>query len=201
MSNNALWGQATHTLTLIGQQNPNQAHIKTLHDGPLTDLLEGIMQGKLPDRDKIREFYGLTPLELRIIVDYAESLEEMIAAGNYDWKNSDITPEHFPILGKGKVELKPHLIHFNRVIDSDDVLKSPEMIGKRPGKIEELLAFGKTYPEMQRKFPVVALGSVAGLDGHRRVACLDEGRSERELYLNWRVDGWDESCRFLAFDE
>lgn len=59
----ALWSQANHTLTLIGQQHPTAGHIKVLHDGALTDLVQAIMNGSLPNRDEVRAFYGLPPIE------------------------------------------------------------------------------------------------------------------------------------------
>ncbi len=61
MSINKLsWSQAKQTITLIEQQDPNSEHIKQLHDGLLTDLIQGIVFGKLPSRYEIRSFYGLS---------------------------------------------------------------------------------------------------------------------------------------------
>jgi hypothetical protein len=134
-------------------------------------------------------------------VDYAQTLDQMIEGGTYDWKSNNITAKLFPIVGEGEVDLKPYLIHFNCFIDSDDAEKELETMGKRPGKIEELLAFGKTYPEVQWKFPIVALGSVAEIDGDLRVAYLGRDGSKRELRLFWRSRGWRDLCRFLAFDK
>ena len=45
-----------------------------------------------------------------ISVDYSETLEQMIAAGRYDWKNSDLTAKRFPIKGKGIVEFEAMLV-------------------------------------------------------------------------------------------
>lgn len=124
------------------------------------------------------------------IVDYDMNLEAMIAAGNYDWKNDDITTKRFPIVGKGKVEFEDTIFHFDCNISSEDVVK--EIIAadtKNPwelGKIENILAYGAKNPEEQRKFPIVGLGSVGGVGGNRRVPCLDGD------------GGWSADVRFLG---
>lgn len=135
-----------------------------------------------------------------IIVDYSQTLEQMIAAGNYDWKNSDITSDHFPIKGTGTVELEGQLVHFGRSMSSEAVIAELNKMGLRPGTVEEILAFGAKYPEKQRQFPIVGLGSAwRGPDGSRRVVCLGGRGRERDLDLRWFGNDWDGYCRFLAF--
>lgn len=199
MSNVALWTQANHTLTLIGQRNPSAEHIKVLHDGYLSDVVEAIVLGTVPARDEFRKILGLPPLELWITVNRGLSLKEMITAGEYDWVNPEITPERFPITGTGENKLKAEIIHFNCDMSSEDVVAKLDKVGLRPGSIEELLAFGATFPDMQRKFPIVALGSSARVDGRRRVAFLYGGDSGRGLNLDYWGDGWGGFYRFLAF--
>lgn len=38
-----------------------------------------------------------------VTLDYGQSLDQMIAAGNYDYRNDYITAENFPVNGEGKV--------------------------------------------------------------------------------------------------
>lgn len=135
-----------------------------------------------------------------ITIDYEQSLEEMVKAGAYDWKNSDITSEHFLIDGNGVVERTTDLVHFNRSISTDDALAELDKQGFRPATIEELLAFGSTNPEIQRQFPIIALGSVwTSRHGSRFVTYLDRDGSRRRLGLYWFVDDdWYDDCRFLA---
>ncbi|MBU4315415.1 hypothetical protein KJ673_03345, partial [Patescibacteria group bacterium] len=69
----------------------------------------------------------------------------------------------------------------------------------RPGKIEELLAFGATYPEVQRQFPIICLGSSwVDRGGRRHAPFLSGYGSGRELRLGWCGSVWDGYCRFLA---
>ncbi len=139
----------------------------------------------------------------RVIVNYSQTLEQMIAAGHYDQKNSDITEEHFPIppLKRGKEEVAIELVPFpfNRDIESDYVIRELDKAGLRPAELPELLAFGAAYPEKQREFPIVALGSVwQGSDGFCYVVYLRGCAGWRDLRLDWWNLGWRSYCRFAA---
>jgi hypothetical protein len=126
----------------------------------------------------------------------------MIAAGHYDWKNDDITAKRFPIVGVGTVELEAKLFHLNRDISSDAAerfIKADDKANPwESAKIEHLLSFGEKFPDEQRKYPIVALGSVAEVGGYRYVSNLFKDDSKRRLDLIWRGLGWGASCRFLA---
>lgn len=135
-----------------------------------------------------------------VSINYGLSLEEMIAAGRYDWKNDDITAKHFPERGEGVSDIEIQLVHFNRVMgSSDEVIREFDKMGLRPASIEELLAFGAKYPDVQRQFPIVALKSLwRRLRGHRYVPYLDRNVHERCLYLYVFEGGWYENYRFAA---
>ena len=135
----------------------------------------------------------------RLVVDYAQSLAQMIAAGRYDYANSDITSGNFPTTANdGKQEVVVELAHFGRDMESDAVLKKFEARGLRAATLPELLAFGATYPEKQREFPIVALGSVRRRDVDRVVPYLNGDGSKRLLYLSWIDNRWNGRCRFAA---
>ncbi len=132
-------------------------------------------------------------------VDYGMSLADMIKAGKYDWVNDDITVEHFPITGSGKVEVSFELVHLNKSISSKEVLLHMEKNNLRPATLAELLAFGAKYPEKQREFPIIALGSSwVNRDGNRRVPYLYGYDSERYLDLSWFGGAWVVYYGFLA---
>jgi hypothetical protein len=126
-----------------------------------------------------------------------DSLKEMIAAGRYDWVNSDITAKRFgpETLSLGQ---EPKLFHFDRDISSEDAIAEMEKQGYRPATLGDLLKFGAENSEEQRKFPIVALGSVARVGGDRDVAYLGRSASGRSLDLYWFDDVWPRHCRFLA---
>lgn len=131
-----------------------------------------------------------------VTIDSALSLQEMIAAGRYDWVNDDITPECFPIQRSGTKTTEIALVHRNKTVESQPLIDELDREGYRPATIEELLALGAKYPDLQREYPIVALGSVAEVGGGRCVVCLDRWRDERGLDLLWFGSEWFEICRF-----
>ncbi len=141
---------------------------------------------------------GVTQQNNVLPIDYRMSLQQMIAAGNYDWVNGDITTQRFPHAQDGQTEITVELIHFDRTISSEDAIDELRHRGLRPATIAELLAYGARFPEEQRKFPIIALGSVAGLGGGRDVPSLDGCGGGRDLGLDWWDGGWGGDCRFLA---
>jgi hypothetical protein len=133
-----------------------------------------------------------------ITVDYRKSLDAMVEAGRYDWVDSDITEKHFPVK-PGHADVSIELVHFDRVMETDDVLAELDRRGLRPATLPELLAFGAKYPEKQREFPVVALASVwRNLHGGRYAPCLWGFAEERSLSLRWLDGGWGARYRFAA---
>lgn len=190
-------GQLGSLATLIEAKGKDHQGLQALlTNGALADLIEA--DPTQIDREALRKALGLTPLDLQFFVDYGMTLEQMIAAGNYDWKNDDITAKRFPLSGTGKVAFEPKLFHFDRDISSENAIKEMEKDGFRPAKIEELLAYGAILPEEQRKYPIVALGSVAKIGGIRHVACLGRNGSRRRLSLSWFGLDWDGDYRFLG---
>jgi len=132
-------------------------------------------------------------------VDYRRSVEDGVKAGRYNWVSSDITSRNFPTKRKGTAEVAVELIHFNRYVSTNEALRELDGMGYRPAELHELLAFGEKYPEVQRQFPVIALGSVwQGRGGDRLVPCLIGHGSGRFLGLDWLEGGWSEVYRFAV---
>jgi len=185
---------------LMWQMRANPTRFQLLFaSGLLADLLEA--DSASVDRDKFREVIGLPPLERHITVDYSLSLEQMIALGRYGWKNEHITTELFPLKGEGKKEIAVELVKYKKGGNlSDKVLAYLDSKGLRPATIEELLAFGAAFPELQKKFRIVALGSVDVVRGNR-VAYLPRSVTRGLELVSW-YNGWDAAdYRFLAVRE
>jgi hypothetical protein len=126
-------------------------------------------------------------------------LQDAIAAGKYDYVNDYITAEHFKLEGEIVVDTELLLYHPDRDIESDDVIKELDQMGLRPATLQELCAFGEKYPDIQREFPIVALGSVCvGSSGCRGVPYLGYWDALRGLHLNYWGGVWSPGFRFLA---
>ena len=137
-----------------------------------------------------------------ITVDYGMTFAEMIVVGRYESKNIDIDIKRFPLKGKGIVEFETRMFHFNRDISSEKAVELIQTDDKtnpwKPARVEHLLAYGAQNPEEERKYPIVGLGFVGEIVGHRRVPYLRRDVSRRFLYFLWWVFDWNDDCRFLA---
>jgi hypothetical protein len=128
-----------------------------------------------------------------------KSLQEAIAAGKYDYASDYITAEHFKLEGEIVVAAELVIYPPDRDIESDDVVKELDQMGLRPATLQELCAFGEKYPDIQREFPIVALGSVyVDAYGGRFVPFLDCWSAGRRLSLGDWGGEWIPFYRFLA---
>jgi hypothetical protein len=134
-----------------------------------------------------------------VLVDYGRSVVDLVAAGKYDWKNDNVNDNNFPVSRRGTDSVEVHLVHFNRMISTQDALNELDRQGLKPADLHTLLSLGAKYPDLQREFPIVALGSVWRYRfGDRSVPYLYWRDSGRSLYLRWIDYFWREFCRFAA---
>jgi hypothetical protein len=134
-----------------------------------------------------------------VLVNYDLSVREAIEAGDYQAVNASITREKFPSKRHGQVQLELILIRFGSRMTSESVLSELDKGGLRPAELPEFLAFGAQYPEVQRRFSVIGLGSECRDGrGYRSVPCLYEASEGRYLDLHWWDDGWYSYSRFAA---
>lgn len=204
--------QSVQILSLFADKDLSVEQTQTvLESGLVTDILESVYGGKLDisRRDSIRELLGLEMLHRNVItahmvdINFA-TLSEGIVAGGYDWADSNITADLFPIKPVKGNERKREVfvVHFNfnrEVKSSEEVIVELDKLGFCPAVTEELLALGKDQPELQRQYPIIALGSSAVAGGGRRgVPCLGKCGSRRLLYLFYFALDWLARYRFLA---
>jgi hypothetical protein len=94
-----------------------------------------------------------------ITVDYDKSCYQMVAVGQYDGREN-LSVYSYSIKGKGIVSYEACYVYFDHVISRENAIREIEQIGWLPAKVEHLLSFGATYTEEQRRFTIVALGTV-----------------------------------------
>lgn len=135
-----------------------------------------------------------------LCVNYGMKFKTAVILGDYDWVNPDITPNRFPTNQTEKnAILKAELIHFNKFLENDDVIKKLGKMGYRPAEFRELLAFGQKYPKVQNNFPVAAIGTIwHDQNKFPYAAYLHSYDSERYLGMYWLVNAWRDFHRFLA---
>lgn len=140
--------------------------------------------------------------EITLTVDYGRTVKQMIKAGKYNGVNSDITEKNFPLptelIGQ-KTSVSGKLFHFGKDISSEDVIFEMDKSGYRPATLPELLALGEAHPDLQRQFPIIALGSVWRVAaGSRIVPALAVDGYGRKLHLFWFGPAWYVICRFFG---
>ena len=133
-----------------------------------------------------------------VTIDYSLSLANMIKASKYVWVKDIITEKMFPVKGQGVIAYELVLCHYNRRTESGEVKNLIRSVGLEPSPMEDLLAFGVKYPEEQRFYPIIALGSEAEVRYKRYLPVLHGFGSERSLCVNFYDQRWSGKCRFLA---
>ena len=107
-----------------------------------------------------------------LVIDYDQSLADMINACQLDWHNPDINDRNFPIKGQGKKEVIIELFHFKKVMISKEVVAEIKKQDFKPAKLEELLALSQKEPELQSKIPHCCLGFCLAASGWQRRRAL-----------------------------
>lgn len=199
-------GQLAKFLELLDQKGITPETFQTrLTNGVLADIFDS--SATFQDRDQWRNAFGLdnqVPDKIILPVDYTKSLEEMIAAGNYDEWRAGPANICFPIVGEGIVEYEFKYVHSNEneTVSSEtavNLIKKEDIENPwEPAKIEHLLAFGAALPDEQRKITIVALGSVDGVDGSHGEPFLSREDSLRVIGRKVLVSHWGSYIRFLA---
>ncbi len=144
-----------------------------------------------------------TPLSVTIsgnypvVIDYHQSLAEMIQAGRYDQVHTDITSKNFPA---DTLTSYPTLtfIYFSWSVSTDEVTKEMSRLRYRPATLVELLALGVNYPDLQKNFKIVALGSSWTTRASHFSPYLWQEAGQRILKLDYADLNWEVGVRFLA---
>jgi hypothetical protein len=135
----------------------------------------------------------------RVSIPYERSTEQLLEMGHYDITSPYLNDLDFQrtVCGRDRM-FEIEMVHFGRNISTDDALAGIEQQGLRPSNVTELLAFGASYPDVQREFPVVALGEIFPYPhGARNVVALGTLGELRCVFV-WLAVDWYDACRFAA---
>jgi hypothetical protein len=161
------------------------------------DQVHRVLSGEL-DLQLLPASSGQAPEERIVTVTPALDFEERIARGRYGWRHVDLTEDLFPITDDPGGEVRQKLFHFNRSISSEEAIRLIGEDGFEPAKIGDILVFGEHFPEVQRRHPVIGLGSVADVDLKPSVPALWFDGDRRTLDLIWYDGDWHRNYRFLG---
>lgn len=131
--------------------------------------------------------------------DFEELKRRFPARVSPDYKGKRFDPiERCKGVSTENREVAFEYVHMDHDASIDEVLAEMDRKGLRPALYEELLGFAEKYPDEQRKYPIVALGSETNVSGGRFVACLWGVGLGRLFSLDWIDRVWLADCRFLA---
>lgn len=203
------------------------AQLRKIEDGFLSGSLDP-EDARQPLQRVIEREFDRTPAQpiakealsnpYPVPVNYGRRPRSAVQAGEYDgvndyyndmqwseWKTPDGSKLIVP--KRGIVDKELSLFHIGAYFGEDYCPISKEI---RTALVKEqliavtvygLLAFGEKYLNVQREFPVIALGSVwFGPGGGRHVAVLEGDAGGRHLDLGWDDpdDQWSPRCRVLV---
>lgn len=168
-------------------------------------VLEWTQSGKSLSRvlrEALLESGRFSDLSYSIEVNYDETIEGVIKGGTYDWYHPSISSGNFPSEESGIDTIEVEFIYFNRIISLEDAFLEIDRMGYRSLDIREFLALGKDPTRIQKKFPIVALGSCQRSEsprgGYERVIACENSSLKSKLDLFWEKDTWNEDCRFAV---
>jgi len=162
------------------------------------EAVREILRGTIVIYKKLTNFITTT---FNVMVDETKTVEEAAETGMFTWLYPGIISEHFPKpVGGVKKEREIVLFHFNIMngFSSEEVISLMNRMGYKPATVWDLIALAVREPNLQKKYPIVALGSVCQFEGFRRVACLDNVTEGRILGLKQFDNTWNVLNRFIA---
>lgn len=161
------------------------------------EVARGILRGTV---EVITKVVDLAVDTLTVPVDETQAIEDAVKIGDFDCVNDSITSANFPKPANGqKSERELVLFHFNNVMTPEEIVAKITEAGYELATIWDILGLAAKEPNLQKEFPIVALGSVwQGPSGHRRVPCLCSVGGDRNFGLSYLERGWRVSYRFLA---
>jgi len=167
--------------------------------------LSDILETKNPSWEAAEIIVSLEPKvykTYKVVIDYEKSFTEMKELGKYDYSECWVNDRNYPIMGIGQHRLEMVLVHLNRFASIREVEYYLMRQKLTPAKLEHLLAFGAAYPELQRQFPIVAIGSV-WMHDIQSYFCPslnynDRGRVIDHHWFYYSPQCFDATCHFLA---
>ena len=131
----------------------------------------------------------------RIMTGSTRTTDEVIAAGNYDWKNDLISGKNFPMRPMPEGPREIVFLEFNHDPGSEEVLAEAQRQGLERPRYEDALFFGEQHPGEQIKDPIVFLHEPWRRPGNLGVLVLYCDGRNRHLSLHC-FGSWGRRCRF-----
>ncbi|PCI20879.1 hypothetical protein COB64_01310 [Candidatus Wolfebacteria bacterium] len=135
------------------------------------------------------------------------SFSEVMDSAKFAFVDESINADDFSSKATGSSRKDTVLvIYFGRIMSSKSVIAKMSYAGIYPGTSNPLFVVGAQYPELQKKYPIVALGSVDEtkmlpvLEYNSRITNEEEAKTmdERDVILVAWDGQWAAEARFIA---
>lgn len=138
--------------------------------------------------------------EVNVPYQAENTIKKLVNAGKYDWVNEDVSDEHFPNAQTTVSRVGLKLFSFERRISTEEVILAMEGEGFVPANAAELLSLGNLHKNLQKQFPLVALGQKWNFSSKNSfVLCLAWHGLLRRIYLlTQHKREWPAHTRFVA---
>ncbi|MEK7589035.1 MAG: hypothetical protein AAB479_00185 [Patescibacteria group bacterium] len=186
------FGQAAHTLTIIGQQQPTAEDLKVLHDGYLADLIRAIKNGTVPVREDFQKTLGLRPefqvwktvvLGRHKTVDaYRKSIKAQgRQVGDYANQLADKTPISGTQVEVDLVRASARQLGFKGNARYDAIVERAQSYGLEKCMAEAGLALADQYPDQPSGDNAIAMDAITDLGDDLRIFNVNHVLGERRL--------------------
>ncbi len=119
-----------------------------------------------------------------LIVSPGFSLTAIIGAGKYDFVDKYVSESRLYDNPKSVGEWEWKFFNAEQTMGTEDAAAAIIADGWQPARIEHLLAFGEKYPDEQRSYEILAIGSVWRINLYQGVPRLWLVREKRTLDLD-----------------
>jgi len=141
---------------------------------------------------------------LRVSVDRDRTITNGVIAGKYSHVHPEINDDNFFGLGSGRSDVEIFLLHFGKRMNLKEFLHEFPEQEFAIADLQELLAIGEQFPDLQRKFPIHAPVPLVyetswwlGM-GFWLIPFISCVRGARWISLDWIEFGWTKETRFAA---
>ena len=160
-------------------------------------------QGDEEMKRKVMELVKYVTQYFILWIDETVTINELLERCHFVWISKDITSKTFPRPRNAKkYRKKINIFHFDEHLSSEEVISRMSDLGYKPATIWHLLYVSIKNPDIQRRFPVVSLGSSCLLDGLRYIPCLPKKETgEYEIFLEEETGpdkNWSSYCHFIG---
>ncbi len=181
-------------------ENLSQAETIQLQRSQLYLYKLSSTQGAQEQEQRINNELSVFTINFYLEVNYNLKIKQMVKRGKYNLVNRNITNKHFPPFFKNKKRWEMKLILFRCWTSSLTALAVMNKLEVRPANALEILRFGEIHPNIQKEFPVVALGQIWLNNKTCYVIMLDKYGYKRRLSLGCFDKDWITNTAFLSVE-